>query len=84
MSAIEKATERIRQLEAIPDDARFSGKDYKTLMREIVRLEYMVATTDDHLCNMMRAMQTPLKIENTPYNALLLAAKLDELSKGEA
>lgn len=81
MTAMQKAHERIREIEAIPDDARFSGADYKRLLREITRLEYMVATIDDHLCDQMRAMKTSLRIENTPFNALLLAAKLDEVNK---
>lgn len=78
MNAMQKVKERIQEIEHIPDDARFSGVEYKRLLREIARLEYMVNTLDDHLCDQMRAMQTCLKVENTPFNALLLAAKLDE------
>lgn len=78
MTAIQQVQKRIAEIERIPDDAPFTGTDYKRLLREIARLEYMVATVDDHLCTMLRATQTCLKVENTPFNALLLAAKLDE------
>jgi len=80
MTPMQAVQKRIAEIEHIPDEARFSGTEYKRLLREIARLEYMVLSTDEHLCSMIRATQTVLKVENVPFNALLLAAKLDQLA----
>lgn len=73
--AIIQVEERLAEADRIPDDSSISGKEYKRLLKEIARLEYMIATIDEHLITMLRAMYTPLKIEPVPYNALILAAK---------
>jgi hypothetical protein len=77
MTPIQKASKRLADIEQIPDNLPVTTYNYKNVLRDIVRLEYMIETLDNHIIETMKSMRTPLLIENTPYNALLLASYLD-------
>lgn len=78
MTPLEKAHAALQKIDAIPPTASVSVDQIKALKRDIVRLEYLIETADEHMCALLRATQTPLKVSSTDFtNALMVLAELE-------
>lgn len=75
--ALEEAHKELCRIAAIPDGVPATSTEIKNLLREIVRLRYLIDTVDDHLCEQLRATQTALRVDGTDFtNALMLLQSL--------
>lgn len=80
MNPLEKAHAALVKIDAIPNSATVTVETVKALKRDIVRLEYLIETSDEHLCAMLRATQTSLQVSGTDFtNALLILGEAKKL-----
>lgn len=54
MTPIEKCNKQIFDADRIADNAKFTGADFKKLLKEIARLEYLTSTLEDHIVNRLK------------------------------